>query len=87
MRTTLDLDDDILLAAKEIARRDKTSGGDVVSRLVRQSLVGTGGGDGKPGGRPHRAKPNAAGFTPFPVRPGGVVTNELVNAIRDREGI
>lgn len=87
MRTTLDLDDDILFAAKEIARRDKTSAGAVVSRLVRQSLVGTGGEGTTPGGRPRRAKPNAAGFIPFPVRPGGVVTNELVNAIRDREGI
>ena len=39
MRTTLDIEDDILLAAKELARRDGTSAGRVISKLVRQALT------------------------------------------------
>ena len=38
MRTTLDLDDDILLAAKEIAESRRTTAGKIVSELVRKAL-------------------------------------------------
>ncbi|MEE8367182.1 MAG: antitoxin [Thermoanaerobaculia bacterium] len=38
MRTTLDLDQDVLAAAKEIASSDKTTAGKVVSDLVRRAL-------------------------------------------------
>ena len=41
MRTTIDLDNDALIAAKEIARAENTSLGKVISRLVRQALTGT----------------------------------------------
>ena len=40
MRTTVDLDYDTLIAAKEIARMENTSLGKVISRLVRQALTG-----------------------------------------------
>jgi len=40
MRTTIDLELDVLLAAKEIARAEGVSLGKVVSRLVRQALTG-----------------------------------------------
>ena len=33
MRTTLDIDDDLLAAAKELARRERTTAGEVISRL------------------------------------------------------
>ena len=39
MRTTLDLDDDVLLAAKELAVARGTTAGKVVSELVRQALT------------------------------------------------
>jgi hypothetical protein len=39
MRTTLDLDDDVLLAAKELANARGTTAGKVVSDLVRQALT------------------------------------------------
>jgi hypothetical protein len=39
VRTTLDIDDDVLLAAKEIARRDKKSLGQVLRDLARQSFT------------------------------------------------
>jgi hypothetical protein len=35
VRTTLDIEDDVLAAAKELARRQGTSAGQVVSRLLR----------------------------------------------------
>lgn len=39
MRTTLDIEDDVLLAAKETARRDKLSIGAVISDLARRTLT------------------------------------------------
>jgi hypothetical protein len=38
MRTTLDLDDDVLQAAKEIGALRRLSAGQVVSQLVRKAL-------------------------------------------------
>lgn len=82
MRTTLDIDDDLLAAAKELARRERSSAGKVVSRLLRRSLTGADAGVAAKGRR--RV---VAGFVPFPVRPGVVVTDEDVNALREAEGI
>ena len=39
MRTTLDVADDVLFAAKETARRQKLSVGTVISDLARRSLM------------------------------------------------
>lgn len=40
MRTRLDIDHDILLAAKDLARRERTGAGALVSRLARHSPSG-----------------------------------------------
>ncbi|MDZ4761792.1 MAG: CopG family transcriptional regulator [Alphaproteobacteria bacterium] len=40
MRTTLDIDEDILNAAREIAAERKVSAGKVLSDLARKALVG-----------------------------------------------
>ena len=40
MRTTLDIDDDILAAAKEIASARHTTAGQVISELARATLTG-----------------------------------------------
>jgi hypothetical protein len=83
MRTTLDIDDDLLAAAKEIARHERTTAGEVVSRLLRRSLTGEG-----TSIRASRAKRSAvAGFVPFPALPGVVVTNEQVDRLRETEGV
>ncbi len=82
MRTTLDIDDDILLAAKEIARRDRASAGSVISRLARLSLTGASGALAK--APPRRA---VCGFVPFESRPGVVITNEMIDRLRDIEGV
>lgn len=84
MRTTLDIDDDLLAAAKELARREGRTAGEVVSRLLRQSLTGQG---RVPARAPRRAARRVAGFEPFPPRPGVVTTNDQVEALRDAEGI
>lgn len=39
MRTTLDIDDDILLAVKELSKRQRKSAGEVLSDLARAALT------------------------------------------------
>jgi hypothetical protein len=59
MRTTLDIDDDVLLAAKERARRERTSAGAVISELARRALTDTGSAQGL------AEPPVLYGFRPF----------------------
>ncbi len=81
MRTTLDIDDDVLDAAKELSRRQKLSAGKVVSQLLRQALSGLG-----PGSAGQTTAATVGGFRPFAAR-GAVVSDDQVNALRDAEGI
>lgn len=81
MRTTIDIDDDVFAAAKELARLQKVSAGQVVSRLIREALSGRR--DQALAVQPEVR--TVAGFRPFPAR-GVVVTNEQINALRDQEG-
>jgi hypothetical protein len=74
MRTTLSIDDDVLAAVRERARREKRTAGEVASDLIRDSLTQI---------ASTRATRN--GFPVIPSR-GGVVTNELVRSIRDEIG-
>jgi hypothetical protein len=85
MRTTLDIDDDLLSAAKELARRDGITAGQMVSRLLRRSLTSP----QQPAAttRAAGARARTAGFLPFPARPGVITTNQQVNDLRDSEGI
>ena len=76
MRTTLDIDDDVLQAAKDLARREKKTAGEMISELVRRALGAS------PAG-PGTKEPKAVhGVRPFPRR-GGIVTNELIDKLRD----
>lgn len=82
MRTTLDIADDVLMAAKESARRDKTSVGAVISELARRSLVRS----AEPVALAKAEHPLLGlGIRPLPKR-GGVVSNELINQLRDDGG-
>ena len=81
MRTTLDIDDDVLNAAKELARRENVSAGQIVSRMLRDVLTGKLGAQGHP-----PAPAGVAGFRPFAPR-GQVVTNDTVNQLREDEGV
>jgi hypothetical protein len=84
MRTTLDIDDDLLAAAKELSRQQGCSAGKVVSNLLRRALAG-----GAPGGvTAAQGAPvaSANGFRPFASR-GTPVTNRSIDALRDAEGL
>jgi hypothetical protein len=77
MRTTLDIDDDVLQAAKDVARREKKTAGKVISELARQAL------GSHPAAIAGKAPPRPLhGFRPFPKR-GGIVTNELIDKLRE----
>ncbi len=74
MRTTLNIDDDVLLAAKELAAAQKKTAGEVISELARKTLRG---------GTKEKAKVRN-GFTLLP--PGGtIVTSELVEKLLEEE--
>lgn len=78
MRTTLSLDDDILLAIKERARRENRTAGEVLSDLARQALTGGGPATG-------RSRRGRHGFDPLPHR-GSPVTNALIDQLREDDG-
>lgn len=78
MRTTVNLAEDVLYAVKEKARREGRSAGDVLSDLVRKALTGSVGAD-DPAGE------SFYGFHPLPRR-GAVVTNELIDRLREEHG-
>jgi hypothetical protein len=80
VRTTLDIDEDVLNAAKELARQEHMSAGQVVSRLLRSVLTG------KAGTTASNEAAAVAGFRPFAAG-GKIVTNDQINALRDQEGI
>ena len=76
MRTTLEIEDDVLVAAKELARRGGTTAGRVISDLVRQALTQSAGTTAS-GAREPAA---AYGFRPFPSR-GGVVSKDRKSVV------
>ena len=85
MRTTLDIDNDVLEAAKELARKQNASAGQVVSQLLRKALTGqTENLSTTKGIKPKM--PSVAGFRPFPAGKA-VVTNDAVNRLREAEGV
>lgn len=88
MRTTLDIADDVLLAAKEIARREKKPLGQIISELARRAFSQADGDSaGTQAATPHVSDRLATyGIHPLPAR-GAIVSNELINRIRDEEGI
>ena len=84
MRTTLDISDDVLFAAKEIARHDSKTLGQVISELARQAFAQR---SGTPDSSPIASEPLAAyGIQPL-ARRGSVVSNALIDRLRDEEGI
>jgi len=73
MRTTLDIDLDILEAAKEIAAHRKRTAGQILSELARKALV------------THIPTTKPTVLNGFDVLPTGdrVVTKELVRALME----
>lgn len=81
MRTTLDIDDSVLDAVKELARRQGKSAGAVLSALARQALT-----QGTPGTSAEAVaeSPAVYGFRPFAGKE--LVTNAIVDRLRDEQG-
>jgi hypothetical protein len=78
MRTTLDIDDDVLSAAKELAKAEGKTMGQVMSELARRALTA-----------PHGFAEAQAAFATaddwelLPSREGPPVTNDLIRRIQD----
>ena len=83
MRTTLDIEDDVLAAARELARRQGITAGRMVSRLLRSALSGS----PAPGQASDVAPASVGGFRPFPAQAGAVVTNDQIDQLRDDAGL
>jgi hypothetical protein len=81
MRTTLDIDPDVLHAAKELATKDKSTAGRVISEMFRRGIQ-------------QLRTPNSTdqehvvknGIPLMPSR-GELVTSEHIRRIMDEEGI
>jgi hypothetical protein len=95
MRTTLDIADDVLFAAKEVARREKKSLGQIISDLARRSF--NQGALAQGSALPqHSASASLSasaserlgvyGIEPLPAR-GSIISNELIDRLQDAEGI
>jgi len=76
MRTTLDLDEDVLRTAKELARRQHQTAGAVIAGLARQALT-----TAPPAARERKA---TLGFRPCPAR-GRIVTNDQIDKLREED--
>lgn len=77
MRTTISLDDDVLLAVQERARRERRTAGAVLSELARQALTSQRGRAEPPDTERH-------GFAPLPRR-GAAVSNALIDRLGEDE--
>jgi hypothetical protein len=74
VRTTLDIDEDLLLLAKQLASQRNTTMGKVISGLVRKAL------------EPGDATAVRNGLRPFTPLPGAPKpTLELINRLRDEQ--
>lgn len=74
MRTTLDIDEDVLQAAKELAVAQKRTAGKVLSDLARRAL------------RPAGAEAVKNGVPLLPPRAGAtVVTPDVIERLLDEE--
>ena len=81
MRTTLDIEDPVLRAVKELAHREGRTAGEVASDLIRRALS-------QPAATEVHEPISRYGFRPFPASPADDrVTNDQVNKLRDDLGI
>ena len=80
MRTTLDIDDDVLAAAEKLAKAQHSTVGKVISDLARGALQFAASGEGGEAVLPCLLYKN--GWYVLPSR-GGVVTNEMIDRIQE----
>jgi hypothetical protein len=75
-RTTLDIDDDVLAAAKQLAKRSNSTAGEVISDLAREALTKS------PASGEKSTYRN--GFRLLP-RTGQIITSEMVKKWLDED--
>jgi hypothetical protein len=80
MRTTLEIDDDVLEAAKALARQTDRTAGAVLSQLARRALTTA----APAPSRSKKATKGVGGFVPFETR-GGIVTSEQIDRLREHD--
>lgn len=78
MRTTLALDDDVFIFAKETAHKERISMGKAVSKLVRQSLQNS--------NQQTPALRFKSKYSVFPIR-DEIITSEHIYRLMEQEGI
>lgn len=79
MRTTIDIDEDVLSAAKDIARLEGKTMGQVISELVRKALT-------EPAGSGFAEAAATYGlddWPTFPRRGGPPVTSDMIRQVED----
>jgi hypothetical protein len=77
MRTTLDIEDDVLQAAKELAQRNGRTAGQVLSDLARRSLNASA----------NKKRSGLRGGVPVLPSRGELITLEHVQKIQDDEEV
>jgi len=77
MRTTLDVADDVLQAAKELAQRQGGTAGQVISELARRGLNAPA----------TKRRPGLRGGVPVLPSRGETITLDHVQRIQDQEGV
>ena len=80
MRTTLDIDEDILQAAKELARAENKTAGQVLSELARRGLT-------QPRGGSRVSEMRIVDGIPVIPARGAVVTKELVDRLIEEDDL
>jgi hypothetical protein len=87
MRTTLDLDDDVLAAAKALAKAGQTTAGRIISDTMRRAIQS---GFADPVSSPSALQVQEVqavhGFKPLTLPGQHIVTADMVRAIRDELG-
>jgi len=78
MRTTLDIEEDVLQAAKELALREGTTAGRVISELARRGLMAP--------GKKTKSSVTRGGVPVLPSR-GEMVTLDHVRGLMDGEDL
>jgi dihydroxyacetone kinase len=79
MRTTIDIDDDVLEIAKQRAKAGRKTAGQIISELARQALA-------EPRERLDFSKVEIVDGIPVLPSRGGVVTKELVDKLIEQSG-
>jgi hypothetical protein len=79
VRTTLDIEDDVLQAAKELAEKERITAGAMISRLARAGL--------QRALQMEMTTNVKNGIPVFPARPGEIVTLEHVRKLMEEERI